>query len=142
MNNLGAAQLTPGEMPEGFSSVDPNGGAGGGPDNSAPGKQQAIQEQKQMIMEQACTKEALARLGRIKLVKPDKAAAVENTIVSMAMQGALPGKISEDKLIEILERGSMSNAQSAGPGEKRISIQRKNYGMDSDDEDDNDDDLM
>lgn len=137
------SQLAPEDIPEGFSSVDPHGGGGGG--DNAPSadqaKKAAIQEQKQMIMEQACTKEALARLGRIKLVKPDKAAAVENLIVSMAMQGKLPGPINEGKLIEILERGSMSGARGASSQEQRISIQRKNYGMDSDDEVDNDDDL-
>jgi programmed cell death protein 5 len=137
------SQLAPSDIPQGFSSVDPHGGGGGG--DNAPSAEQAkkaaIQEQKQMIMDQACTKEALARLGRIKLVKPDKAAAVENLIVSMAMQGKLPGPINEGKLIEILERGSMSAARGASSQEHRISIQRKNYGMDSDDEVDNDDDL-
>jgi DNA-binding TFAR19-related protein (PDSD5 family) len=35
-------------------------------------KTQQIQEQKEMILEQALTQEALARLGRIKMVKPEK----------------------------------------------------------------------
>ena len=110
--------------------------------NAEQAKQQAIKEQKQMVMEQACTSEALARLGRIRLVKPDKAAAVENMIVSMAMQGKLPGRINEGKLIEILERGSMSKNSASQEKAQRISIQRKQYAMDSDDDDDNDDDLL
>ena len=133
-----ASNINPSDMPDGFSTVDPN-----GPSQSNGGdqhKQQAAKEQKAMILDQACTQEALARLGRIKLVKPEKAAAVENSIVSMAMQGKLPGKISEDKLIEILERGSMKPGGAAPAS--RINIQRKRYGFDSDDEDDNDDDLL
>jgi programmed cell death protein 5 len=132
------SNINPGDLPDGFSTVDPN-----GPSQSNGGdqqKQHAVNEQKAMILEQACTQEALARLGRIKLVKPEKAAAVENSIVSMAMQGKLPGKISESKLIEILERGSMKLG-GAAPASK-INIQRKRYGFDSDDEDDNDDDLL
>jgi programmed cell death protein 5 len=131
------SNINPGDVPDGYSTVDPN-----GPSQANAGdqqKQQAIKEQKGMILEQACTQEALARLGRIKLVKPEKVTAVENSIVSMAMQGKLPGKISEAKLIEILERGSMTPGGAAPAS--RISIQRKRY-YDSDDEDDNDDDLL
>ena len=133
--------IKPEELPEGFTMAGGGGAASasGGSGGEDAMKKQAIQEQKQMILDQACTKEALARLGRIKLVKAEKAATVENTIVSMAMQGKLPGKITEDKLIEILERGSMKGGDSGASS--RISIQRKNYGFDSDD-DDNDDDLL
>ena len=52
----------------------------------------------------------------------------------MAMQGH--GVINEGKLVEMLSR-----AQSDGPMNSKISIQRKKYAFDSD-EDDNDDDLM
>ena len=138
-----SATLKPEDVPEGFSTVDPNNPSAAGVGMSEQQlKQQQIKEQKQMIMEQACSQEALARLGRIRLVKPEKAEAVENMIVSMAMQGKLPGRINEGKLIEILERGSMKSSSSSEQGTQKISIQRKRYGMDSDDEDDNDDDLL
>jgi len=85
------------------------------------------------------TPEARQRLTRIKLVKPDKAAAVEKLIASMAMQGKLPGKVNEGKLIEMLEGlGAQMSKQSAS----KITINRKKYAFDSDDDDDNDDDLM
>ncbi|KAL3934367.1 MAG: hypothetical protein SGARI_003416, partial [Bacillariaceae sp.] len=107
-------------------------------------KKQAIQEQKQMILDQAMTSEALARLGRIRMVKPDKAASVEHMIVSMAMQGKLQGRINEGKLIEILERGNRKGAAAAtgthGAASSSINIQRKRYALDSDEEDDDDDD--
>mmetsp|Transcript_103316 Transcript_103316/g.154827 ORF Transcript_103316/g.154827 Transcript_103316/m.154827 type:complete len:136 (-) Transcript_103316:35-442(-) len=131
------AQVNPNELPDGFTAVDPN-NPSAGPAAADP-KQAAIKEQKQSILEQACTREALARLGRIKLVKPEKAEAVENSIVSMAMQGKLPGPINEGKLIEILERGSMKAAQKANAAADTIKIQRKKYAFDSDDEDDDDD---
>ena len=51
------------------------------------------------------------------------------------MSDRLPGRIYEGRLIEMLERGA--SAESAA--EKPIRIQRKNYAMDSDDEDENDD---
>lgn len=139
MENLSPSNVSADELPSGYTTADPNNpasAASGG--NEAEFKTQAIQEQKQMILEQAMDSEALARLGRIKMVKPEKAASVENTIVSMAMQGKLPGRISEAKLIEILERGHMKG--SASQAASSINIQRKRYAFDSDDEGDDDDD--
>lgn len=137
MDNVGAAQVNANELPEGFTMADPN---NGGQPSAADLQKQQVQEQKQMILESACTQEALARLGRIKMVKPEKVAAIENGIVSMAMQGKLPGKISEGKLIEMLERGSVKGPGQASSGS--ISIQRKRYAFDSDDDDDDDEDLL
>ena len=140
MENFSPASVGADELPEGFTAVNPN-GAPGNPGSEAQFKKQAIAEQKQMILEQAMDSQALARLGRIRMVKPEKAAAVENTIVSMAMQGKLPGKINEGKLVEILERKSRAEATAASKGSGGIQIQRKRYTLDSDDEDDDDDDI-
>lgn len=71
-------------------------------------------------------------------MKPEKASAVENLISSMAMQGKLPGRINEGRLIEMLEG---LGAKESTASSSKISIQRKRYAFDSDDEDD-DDDLM
>jgi programmed cell death protein 5 len=130
------------EVPEGFSRSDPNGGGGGG-GQEAQQKQQQIQQQKEMILEQALDHDALARLGRIKMVKPERATSLENMIVSMAVQGKLPGKINEAKLIEILERSMRAKQGQGGnsDGSSGIQIQRKRYSLDSDDEDDDDDDV-
>ncbi len=138
MDNLTPANVGMDELPDGFTAANPNAGQGG---SEAEFKKAAIAEQKQMILEQAMDSQALARLGRIRLVKPEKAAAVENTIVSMAMQGKLPGKINEGKLVEILERKSRAEAIAANKGSGGIQIQRKRYSLDSDDEDDDDDDI-
>lgn len=142
MDNLQpVADIDPSELPEGFTKAGGPAATGGGNRDPQALKKMAMEEQKAAILEQALSQEALARLGRIKLVKKDKAMAVENQIVSMAMQGKLPGKINESKLIELLEHGTRSEA-NAGEGSNGITIQRKKYAFDSDDEDDNDDDLM
>ena len=83
------------------------------------------------------TAEARERLLRIKMVKSSKAAAVEQMIVSLAMQRKLPGKITEGKLIEMLEGLGAQTASSSS----KITINRKKYAFDSDSDDDNDDDL-
>jgi programmed cell death protein 5 len=139
MENFSPANV--GELPEGFSAVNPNGGPGGGGGGEANFKKQAALEQKQMILEQALDSQALARLGRIRMVKPEKAASVENAIISMAMQGKLPGKINEGKLVEILERRERQAAGSSASGSGGIQIQRKRYSLDSDDDEDDDDDV-
>jgi len=137
MDNLAPANIDPSELPEGFKAAAPPGGVGsggsGGIDQGA-----AAEEQRQHILQQALTPEALSRLRRIKLVKEAKVKQVENTIITMAMNGKLPGRINEGKLIEMLERGSAQESQK----QSSISIQRKKYTFDSDDDDDNDDDLM
>ena len=143
MNNLAPSNVTTDELPEGFSTFDPNKPSGAAVNNEAEFKKQAIQEQKQMILDQAMDSSALARLGRIRMVKPEKAASIENMIVSMVMQGKSQGKISEAKLIEMLERSNRSSARSSS-GESisgSIQIQRKRYALDSDDEEDDDDDV-
>jgi programmed cell death protein 5 len=142
MDNMEASSIDPNDMPAGFSSVDPTGAAKGGQQGGGKGgaSQQQDKEQKESILQQCLTPEALARLRRIKLVKPPKALQLENALVNMAMNGRLPERVSEAKLIEMLERGIKSSAGSAE--NSGIRIQRKNYAMDSDDEDDNDDDLM
>mmetsp|Transcript_12709 Transcript_12709/g.16108 ORF Transcript_12709/g.16108 Transcript_12709/m.16108 type:complete len:132 (-) Transcript_12709:206-601(-) len=127
--------VRPDEIPDGFTAADPT-QANAGPD-SKQAQKQAQQEQKRSILEQSLTPEALARLGTIKLVKPEKVTAVENMIISMAVSGKLPGRINEGKLIEMLEGIGAKQNQA-----KSINIQRKKYAFDSDDDDDNDDDLL
>jgi programmed cell death protein 5 len=134
MDKLTPANLKSEELPAGFSSADPNNAASGA-DAEAHGED----EQKQAILQQALTPDALARLRRIKLVKPERVTKIENQIVSLALQGKLPGPINEGRIIEMLERMGMNQSAVAT---NKISIQRKKYAFDSDDEEDNDDDLM
>ena len=72
------------------------------------------------------------------MVKPEKASAVEGLIVSMATSGKLQARVSEAKLIEMLEGIGAKHGKAIS-----INIQRKVYAFDSDDsDDDNDDDLL
>ena len=71
-------------------------------------------------------------------MKPEKASAVEALIVSMATSGKIQARITEGKLIEMLEGIGAQQSKASS-----ISIQRKRYAFDSDDsDDDNDDDLL
>ena len=63
-------------------------------------------------------------------------------IANMALQGKMDSKVTEGKLIEMLEGIVGAQAQKQGGDAGRISIQRKRYNFDSDDDDDNDDDLL
>lgn len=60
----------------------------------------------------------------------------------MALQGKIDSKITEGKLIEMLEGIVGAQQKKAGDAAGKINIQRKKYNFDSDDEDDNDDDLL
>jgi programmed cell death protein 5 len=136
MDGFAPANVDPADLPEGFQAAGTpiQGGTGGATSEAAA----AAEEQRLAILQQVLTPEALGRLQRIKLVRHDKAKQVENGIIAMAKTGKLPGRINEGKLIEMLERGSAKEAQK----QTSISIQRKKYVFDSDDEDDNDEDLM
>ena len=136
MDNLAPANIDPSQLPDGFQMASAPGAGGGGDQQQAAAA--AAEEQRLAMLQQALTPEALARLRRIKLVKESAAKSVENSIITMAVNGKLPARITEAKLVEMLERASASKAQY----QTSISIQRKKYAFDSDDEDDNDDDLM
>ncbi|XP_075879264.1 programmed cell death protein 5 [Nelusetta ayraudi] len=56
------------------------------------------------VLAQVLDQSARARLNNLALVKPEKATAVENHLMQMAHSGQLGGKISEQGLIEILEK--------------------------------------
>ena len=73
-------------------------------------------------------------------MKKERASAVEGLIANMAMQGKIDSKVSESKLIEMLE-GIVTGQQQKSEAAGKISIQRKKYNFDSD-SDDNDDDLL
>lgn len=145
--------VDPSDLPKGFTMTNPNGntsGAGAGSGSamasSSSQQQQADEESKQMILEQVLTLDAIARLNRIKLVKPDKVRMVTNAICAMASAGQIPGPITEGKLIEMLERRNRNTKSSTTTTTTNTSngihIERKRYAMDSDDDlDDNDDDL-
>lgn len=131
-----SSNIRPEEIPEGFSASGPNSTPQQGSENGSISQKKDAQ--RQSVLEQVLTSDALARLGTIKLVKPDRASAVEGLIVSLAMSGKLPGRINEGKLIEMLEGIGAKQQHSRST----INIQRKKYAFDSDSESDYDDDLL
>lgn len=46
--------------------------------------------------------QALERLSRVSLVRPDRAQAVEQYLAKMVSQGALSHKVTEDEIVQIL----------------------------------------
>jgi programmed cell death protein 5 len=50
-------------------------------------------------------------VNRIAIVKPEKARALEDTIIQMAQRGQLPGQIDENKFIELLNRTGAAEEQ-------------------------------
>ena len=123
-----------------------------------------MQQQKQSILEQVMEPDALARLRRIQLVKPQKATMLENAIIQLATTNKLTEPITDGKFVEMLERqlaqehrrndtindnndsttttGLSSSSHINSSSSSGISIRRKKYAIDSDDDDDNDDDLL
>lgn len=101
-------------------------------------KQQAQQQQREAQREEMLVKiltpEALERLNRIKLVKPEKARGVGDHLLKAAMSGQLQGRVSDKGLVEMLDSLSKKT-------QTKVSFQRKRY-FDDDDSDDNDDDLL
>jgi DNA-binding TFAR19-related protein (PDSD5 family) len=97
-------------------------------------QQQQMEEQRNSILDQILDESAKDRLKRLNLVRKDKARAIEDSLIKAATTGQLRNKVTDDQLVKMLE-----GTEEAG--QKKVSMQRRNYGMDSDD-DDNDDDLM
>jgi DNA-binding TFAR19-related protein (PDSD5 family) len=77
-----------------------------------------LEEQKQAILVQILAVEARDRcttlyypVAKIKLVKPDKVAAIENSLIAAAQQGKLRAKISEEELVAMLESQSRNDTK-------------------------------
>ncbi|EDL01119.1 programmed cell death protein 5 [Mus musculus] len=95
-------------------------------------QQEAKQREAEMrnsILAQVLDQSARARLSNLALVKPEKTKAVENYLIQMARYGQLSGKVSEQGLIEILEKVSQQT-------EKKTTVKfNRRKVMDSDEDD-------
>ncbi|KAH6576477.1 hypothetical protein BASA50_006762 [Batrachochytrium salamandrivorans] len=89
-------------------------GAGGssGGDAAAEEKKKNQEEMRRNMLFQILDNNARERLARIKIVKSDKARAVEDMLMRMAQTGQIRGKVGEPQLIDLLEQIS-SQQQSA-----------------------------
>nr|XP_040135285.1 programmed cell death protein 5 isoform X1 [Ictidomys tridecemlineatus] len=87
-------------------------------------------EMRNSILAQVLDQSARARLSNLALVKPEKTKAVENYLIQLARYGQLNGKVSEQGLIEILEKVSQQT-------EKKTTVKfNRRKVMDSDEDDD------
>ena len=66
-------------------------------------EEQKLEELKKRVMKVILSKEAMERLGRIKLVKPELAAQLELYLVQLYQSGKIKGAISEEQMKLILE---------------------------------------
>lgn len=72
----------------------------------------AAEEQREMYLTQILTPEAKERLGRISLVKEEKAREIENTLLQMAMRRQISGKVTEDQLITMIAKATEASNTS------------------------------
>lgn len=71
-------------------------------------------------------------VSRIGLVKPDKARSIEDMILNAAKRGALTEKVSEERLIELLEQVN----EQMGQKPTKVTIQRRRRVFDDEEDDD------
>lgn len=86
------------------------------------------EERRQMMLSQILSSEARERLARIALVKPDKARGVEDVILRSAQMGQIVEKVSEDKLISLLEHINNQTTKQT-----KVTIQRRRNVLEDDD---------
>ncbi|XP_047947915.1 DNA-binding protein DDB_G0278111 isoform X1 [Salvia hispanica] len=106
----------------------------GGGSHQGPEQQKAqeeakseAEEQRQLMLTRILTSEARARLARIALVKPEKARGVEDVILRAAQTGQIVEKVSEERLISLLEQ--INNQTSK---ETKVTIRRRTSVLEDD----------
>ncbi|KAJ0385066.1 hypothetical protein COL922a_007127 [Colletotrichum nupharicola] len=104
------------------------GGGGGSQQKQAEQRQKQEAEARQQILNQILHPEAADRLGRIRLVKEQRAQDVENRLIMLAQSGQLRSKVTEAQLKELLA------AVAENKEEQKIVVSRRK-GWDDDDDD-------
>ncbi|XP_044496795.1 DNA-binding protein DDB_G0278111-like [Mangifera indica] len=90
--------------------------------------QREADEQRQMMLSQILSSEARERLSRIALVKPEKARGVEDILLRAAQMGQIVEKVSEEKLISLLEQINTQTSKQT-----KVTIQRRRSVLEDDD---------
>ncbi|GAY35072.1 hypothetical protein CUMW_014100 [Citrus unshiu] len=85
-------------------------------------------ERRQMMLSQILSTEARERLARIALVKPEKARGVEDIILRSAQMGQIVEKVSEERLISLLEQINTQTTKQT-----KVTIQRRRSVLEDDD---------
>ncbi|KAF3326660.1 DNA-binding protein [Carex littledalei] len=86
------------------------------------------EERRQLMLTQILSIEARERLARIALVKPDKARGVEDVLLRAAQMGQISEKVSEERLITLLEQINTQTSKQT-----KVTIQRRRSVLEDDD---------
>ncbi|KAH6628537.1 PDCD5-related protein [Chaetomium tenue] len=111
------------------------GGSGGNASGGSSGQEQQAQKQQQeaearkSVLNQILEPDAADRLGRIRLVKEQRATDVENRLIMLAQTGQLRQKVTETQLKDLL------NAMVDNQEQEKIVVNRRK-GWDDDEDDD------
>ncbi|KID95251.1 DNA-binding TFAR19-related protein, partial [Metarhizium majus ARSEF 297] len=110
-----------------------SGASSGGQSSNNGGQDQERKKQhqddaRQHVLNQILHPEAADRLGRIRLVKEQRATDIENRLITLAQTGQLRQKVTETQLKELL------NAMADNKEEEKIVVSRRK-GWDDDDDD-------
>ncbi|KAH0497225.1 DNA-binding TFAR19-related protein [Trichoderma longibrachiatum] len=105
-------------------------GNGGPSGQDGERQRQQADEARQQILNQILHPEAADRLGRIRLVKEQRATDIENRLITLAQTGQLRQKVTEAQLKDLLTAVADNQEQ-----EKIVVSRRKGW-------DDDDDDLL
>jgi len=106
-------------------------GGGGGSQQQAQKQQEAAAREEDMrnvILGQVLEQNARARLGTIKAANEAKGRQLENMIISMARMGRIQGKLSDDRLKQLLAEISEQTKTSGG----KVHFDRNRAAIDSD----------
>jgi programmed cell death protein 5 len=69
----------------------------------SPEQMKQIEDMKNLLMKRLLSKQAIERLGRIRLVKPELASQIELYLIQLYQAGKLKGEISDGQLKTILD---------------------------------------
>ncbi|KAK4509931.1 GTPase activating protein (GAP) for Rho1p [Mucor velutinosus] len=114
----------------GFSGAPAGMGSAAGGSKEDAEKKGQMEEMRRNMLYQILDNSARERLGRIQMVKADKARAVEDLLIRMAQSNQLRSKVTEKQLIDLL---GQINQQDSNSTQTRIVYNRRQYD-DSDDD--------
>lgn len=111
------------------------GGSSTNPSSSSSGGAQDLAQENMTItiLNRILTNEARERLSRVKIVRPDRAQAVENYIIKIYSMGQIHQKLGEKDIVQILDGLSRDSQQKQ---QTKITFNRKNIAADDDEDDD------
>jgi len=98
-------------------------------------RKQQEREMREEMLTRIMSTEALDRLKRVAIVKPEVAEKVQIQLINMARSGQITTQVDEDRVKNMLEEESRARTAAS-----KVTIQRKTYF--DEDSDDNDDDLL